>query len=285
VVEAPPYGHTEAVIDTRAQGRLTRAEARAALAAPDPVDGFTSRRYRAGGVELHVRERHGPSPGCLLLHGLTVSHRYLMPTARCLTGRRVLVPDLPGFGFSAKPDRIYAVEDHRRVLAAWLDALGERGVCLIGNSFGCQVAVDLAVRRPDLVAALVLVGPTPDPAARSMTGQALRWTYDLVFEDKHQAAILARDLRDAGLRRVWGTLRLSVRDRIDEKLPSVSAPTLFVRGGRDPIVPARWLAAAAALTPAARTLTIPAAAHNAVTTAGPEVARAVTAFAGAEGRP
>lgn len=176
---------------------------------------------------------------------------------------------------SGKPNRILGVEDHSRVLATWLDAVAERGLCVIGHSFGCQVAVDLAVRRPDLVAALVLVGPTADPGARSMAGQALRWAYDLVFEDKRQAAIFAADLLDAGARRVIGTLRLSVRDRIDEKLSTVSVPILFVRGARDRIAPARWLAEAAARTPAARTMAIPQAAHNAVTTAGAEMARTI----------
>lgn len=244
------------------------------LAAPDPIDGFTSRRYRVGGLALHVRERPGSWPSYLLVHGLAVSHRYLMPTARCIPGNRVLVPDLPGFGLSTKPSSVYRVENHSRVLGRWLDALGERRLCVIGNSFGCQMAVDLAVRRPDLVGVLVLVGPTADPAARSMARQVGRWAWDLVFEDKRQAAILAADMFDAGPRRVVGTLRWSVRDRIDRKLPSVAASTLLVRGSRDPIAPARWLAAAAALTPLARTLTIPRAAHNAVTTAGPQVARA-----------
>jgi pimeloyl-ACP methyl ester carboxylesterase len=265
------------VIDVGRPGSLATAELRAALAAPDSVDGFASRRYRAGGVDLHVRERPGRSPAYLLLHGLAVSHRYLMPTARCLPEGRVLVPDLPGFGLSGKPNRTYGVEDHSRVVATWLDALAERGLCIIANSFGCQVAVDLALRRPDLVAALVLVGPTPDPAARSMAGRALRWAYDLVFEDIRQAPILTADVLDAGVRRVIGTLRLSVRDPIDQKLPSVGVPTLFVRGSRDRIVSARWLADAAARTPVARTLTIPRAAHNAVTTAGAEVARAAVA--------
>jgi len=272
---APP------VTDGSRPGRLTWTEWRAALAAPDPVDGFTSRRYRTGGVDLHVREKPGRSPAYLLVHGLAVSHRYLMPTARRLADRRVLVPDLPGFGFSAEPSRVYGVEDHSRVLAALLDSVAERNVCVIGNSFGCQVAVDLAVRRPDLVAALVLVGPTADPAARSMAGQARRWAYDLVFEDKRQAAILTRDLFDAGLPRVLATLRESVRDRIDAKLPSVTVPTLVVRGERDRIVSSRWLDEAVELAPAARGLTIAGAAHNAVTTAGPEVARAIADFAAA----
>jgi pimeloyl-ACP methyl ester carboxylesterase len=38
---------------------------------------------------------------------------------------------------------------------------------VLGNSFGCQVAVELAVRHPHRVGGLVLVGPTIDPAART----------------------------------------------------------------------------------------------------------------------
>ena len=74
-------------------------------------------------------------------------------------------------------------------------------VVLLGNSFGCQVAVDLAVRYPDRVRALVLVGPTIDPAARTAFRQILRWLGDTALEDPLQLPILARDLRDAGPRR------------------------------------------------------------------------------------
>jgi pimeloyl-ACP methyl ester carboxylesterase len=38
---------------------------------------------------------------------------------------------------------------------------------MLGNSFGCQIAVELAVRHPDRVAGLVLVGPTMDSSART----------------------------------------------------------------------------------------------------------------------
>jgi hypothetical protein len=89
--------------DLSEPGRLTWTELRAALAAPDPVDGFASRRYRTDGVDLHVRERPGRSPAYLLVHGLAVSHRYLMPTARRLADRRVLVPDVTGSTRSSRP--------------------------------------------------------------------------------------------------------------------------------------------------------------------------------------
>ncbi|MFC6021344.1 alpha/beta fold hydrolase [Plantactinospora solaniradicis] len=213
----------------------------------------------------------------MLLHGLAVSHRYLMPTALRLGGRSVYVPDLPGFGLSDKPPAVLDVGQHAEVIAALTDALGVASAAILGNSFGCQVAVELAVRRPDLVAALVLVGPTTDPTAATMTGQLRRLLRDLPREDWRQTPILAKDLRDAGPRRIIATLRHAVEDHIDSKLPAISVPTLLVRGDRDPIAPARWVNQATALTPHGHTHTV-AAAHNAVTTAGPQLAAAVDTF-------
>ena len=104
---AARFARSAVVSETRA-GRLSRAELRTALAAPASFDGFTSRWYRVSGLDLHVRERPGNrQPACVLVHGLAVSHRYLMPTARRLDDRYVLVPDLPGFGLSTKPRSIY----------------------------------------------------------------------------------------------------------------------------------------------------------------------------------
>ena len=88
-----------------------------------------------------------------------------------------------------------------------------------------------------------------------------------------------RCLRRPGLRRVLTTLRLSVRHRIDHRLPLVQAPVLLLRGEYDPIAPARWLRQAASLAPRAATSVVPGAAHNAVTTAGVVVARQATVFA------
>ncbi|GAA3334727.1 hypothetical protein GCM10020358_00300 [Amorphoplanes nipponensis] len=259
---------------------MSPAQRRLAHAAPRTADGFVSRWTPVGGLRLHVRSRAaGVGPPWVLLHGLAVSHRYLMPTAAALTGGPVHVPDLPGFGLSGKPRQVYNVEQHCAVVAAWMDAEGLTGARVLANSLGCQVAVELAAQRPDLVSALVLVGPTVDPAAPTAAAQAGRWLVDLAREDPRQASIIAADVRDARPRRILSTLRLSVRHRIDHRLPLVQAPVLFLRGEHDPIAPTRWLAQAARLTPEAVTGVVPAAAHNAITTAGVVVARLAVAFA------
>lgn len=258
---------------------MSPAQRRLAHAAPAPARGFVSGWTPVGGLRLHVRSRAAAGRPWVLLHGLAVSHRYLMPTAAALTGGPVHVPDLPGFGLSGKPRQAYDVERHCATVASWMDAEGLTGAWVLGNSFGCQIAVELAVRRPDLVRALVLVGPTADPAAPTAAGQARRWLADLAWEDPRQARIIAADLRDARPRRVLATLRSSVRHRIDRRLPLVPVPVLFLRGEHDPIAPPCWIHRAARLTPDAATGVVPGAAHNAVTTAGTAVAAAATAFA------
>ena len=274
-------GYPGSMSSTR-PGRLTLDELRLALSAPRARDGFVSRRLWVRGVSTHyrmsTRAPAAPMP-VVLVHGLAVSHRYLMPTARALSGAHpVYVPDLPGFGLSGKPRAVYGVAEHARHLAAWLGGVGLPAACLLGTSFGCEVAAALAAEYPHLAAALVLVGPTSDPAARTRRAQIGRWLRDVVREDKRQAPILLRDAWDAGPRRVATTLGHSVRNAVERALRSVEAPTLLLRGSRDLIAPPGWLAEAARVTRNSMLGEIPGAAHNAITTAGPQVAATVRQF-------
>jgi pimeloyl-ACP methyl ester carboxylesterase len=259
---------------------MSPTERQLTRAAPLPANGFTSTTTTAHGLRLHIRHRADPELALtwVLLHGLAVSHRYLMPTAAALPGA-VFVPDLPGFGDSEKPVSVLTAEQHADVVAGWMDAADLGDVNVLGNSFGCQIAVELAIRRPDLVASLILVGPTVDPAAATPGAQIRRWAYDLLREDPHQIPMIAADVRDAGPRRILRTLRHSVSHHIDRRIPLVRAPILILRGEHDPIVPREWATQAAALSRLGSSGVVPGAAHNAVTTAGTLVAAQAVTFA------
>lgn len=262
-------------------GRFRLAELRLALAAPQPTAGLTSAFRLVAGLRTHTRRSTDPGGGtpAVLVHGLAVSHRYLTPLAVALAPTHpVYVPDLPGFGLTEHPDTPYDVPRHAAHLAAWLDAYRLDRVCLVGHSFGAEVVAALAARRPDLVQALVLAGPTSDPAARSRRGQVGRWLVDTLHEARLQAPILLRDVWDARPRRVVATLSHSVRNTIEADLVRVAAPTLVLGGARDPIAPARWREEAARLLPDGRSATVPAAAHNVATTAPTQVADAIRAL-------
>jgi pimeloyl-ACP methyl ester carboxylesterase len=150
-------------------------------------------------------------------------------------------------------------------------------IVVLGNSFGCQVAVDLAVRYLDRVRGLVLVGTTTDPAARTAFRQILRWLGDTALEDPLQLPILARDLRDAGLHRVVQTLAHALHDPIEHKLPLISMPVLVTRGSREPIVPMAWARAATRLLPLGELAVVPGP-HNANYAAAHHLAELVLAF-------
>ncbi len=261
---------------------MGRAELRLCLSAPVPFAGWASSWTEVAGVATHERSRPGPVPDTLpvvLVHGLAVSHRYLMPTAHALADRHpVVVPDLPGFGLSGKPATAYDAQAHARHLALWLQRRELGQVCLLGHSFGAEVVAALARKRPDLVAAVVLAGPTSDPQARTRRSQIGRWCADLLVEDPRQARILARDIRDAGVRRVFATLSHSVRNAVEDDLSHVLAPAMVLGGSRDPVAPPRWRSAAALLTAAPTTVTVPGAGHNVATTSGRHVADAVAGF-------
>jgi pimeloyl-ACP methyl ester carboxylesterase len=140
------------------------------------------------------------------------------------------------------------------------------------------VIVDLVVREPAVAVALVLAGPTVDPAARSSVAQALRWLRDVRYEDLRQTGVLARDVRDAGPRRVLATLRHAVADRIEAKLPAVAVPTLVTRGGAEPIVPERWARQATELLPRGELAVLPGAPHNANYSAADALATVTETF-------
>jgi 2-hydroxy-6-oxonona-2,4-dienedioate hydrolase len=213
---------------------------------------------RVRGLPVHSRmSDRVESPDVVLVHGVGVSSRYMIPTARRLADHcRVWAPDLPGFGRSAKPRTPLRLHELAEALGEWLGAAGIGRAALVGNSFGCQIIVELAVRRPDLVDRVVLQGPTVDPDARSWRGQLARWVRNAPYERPAMSALIAADYWDAGLARVFHTFRDALDDPIERKLPAVTAPALVVRGEKDPIVPQRWAEDAARLLPKGRLVVV-----------------------------
>jgi pimeloyl-ACP methyl ester carboxylesterase len=197
-----------------------------------------------------------------MVHGQVISSLYMVPSARLLAEHfPLLAPDLPGFGRSGKPGHVLSVPELADALAAWMDAMDLPSAALVANSLGCQVAADLAVRRPELVEALVLSGPTMDPAGRRAGVMIARWVRDWPFERPSLALAHLRDFALAGVGRSLHTFRHALADRIEEKLPKVRAPTLVVRGERDPVAPQRWAEEATRLLPRGRLAVIPGAPH------------------------
>jgi len=253
----------------------------------EPMERVSSRWDLVEGLRIHTLASIGPrepdSPIVVLVHGLVVSSRYLTPTAERLAPHcRVYAPDLPGFGRSTKPPQVLNLSQLADFLAAWMEIHGPGSAILMGNSFGCQIVAETALRHPGRIDRAVLVSPTVDPRGRSLLRQAVRWMINVTREPLSLAPILVRDYLDAGLRRTVLTFQHMMRDRIEEKLPRLDVPTLVVRGARDPIVPQQWAEEATRLLPRGRLVVIPGAAHTVNYDAPRELASVILRFLGEE---
>ncbi len=184
----------------------------------------------------------------VFVHGLGVSVRYLEPTmTRLAKEHPVSGLDLPGFGRSDTPPKALDTAGLGRALASWLDARGIGPAIFIGNSYGCQVIVELAVQDPSRIVGLVLNAPTMDPAHRTIFGQLWRVFADIPFEPWRLGFLVAVDYLRARPLRLLATLRHALADHIEEKLPDIVAPTIVVCGALDPVVTVAWAAEAARL--------------------------------------
>lgn len=220
----------------------------------------------------------------IFVHGLTVSHRYMCPVAcELVDSYRIYIPDLPGFGKSTKPRRALDLDEQASTLVAWMDVIGVKQAAFVGNSLGCQILARLALRYPERVTHLVLTGPTMDIRARTAHQMITRFLTNIPGEPASLYPIVIRDTFDLGARRLVQTLRYGLQDDISQHLPSITMPTLVVRGSRDTIAPQRWAEEVTNLLPCGRLVVIPDAAHDITYNSPRQLARCIRTFL--EGEP
>jgi pimeloyl-ACP methyl ester carboxylesterase len=120
-------------------------------------------------TKLHVHDV-GSGPAVLLLHGCPTTTRGFEPLVRHLSAsRRVLVPDLPGYGASPPVSEPYDLDHVQEILERELANRGVDEVAVIGHSAGAYRAFALAlsgrVRVTHVVSLAGVAGFDPDVRA------------------------------------------------------------------------------------------------------------------------
>jgi 2-succinyl-6-hydroxy-2,4-cyclohexadiene-1-carboxylate synthase len=198
---------------------------------------------------LH-HQASGAGPRVVLVHGFTQTLASWSPlTGRLGTHRELVACDLPGHGGST------ALRLGMDETVAALAEVGGRAA-YVGYSMGGRVCLRLALDRPDLVAALALVGASPglaDPAERARrqaddealaatierdgVGRFLdRWLAQPLFAtlQKGAAGLEARLAnRPDGLAAALRLLGTGAQPSVWERLPELHAPILLIAGALD----------------------------------------------------
>lgn len=139
---------------------------------------FNSNVHDVGtGGGLPVMLIHGSGPGV----SAWANWRQAIPALA--RDRRVIAPDMVGFGYTDRPAGIqYSMDTWVRQGLDLLDALGLEKVHLVGNSFGGALAMALAIRAPERVQRLVLMGSVGVPFPITEGLDAV-WGYEASFEN------------------------------------------------------------------------------------------------------
>jgi pimeloyl-ACP methyl ester carboxylesterase len=111
-----------------------------------------------GGNVNYVDMGSGDAPPVLFVHGLGGCwQNWLENVPRVAQERRVIAPDLPGFGASEMPLERISIPGYGQFLDKLCDRLGLDEVVIVGNSMGGFVGAEVAIQFPSRVERLVLV--------------------------------------------------------------------------------------------------------------------------------
>lgn len=228
-----------------------------------------TRTLSVNGVELAWWERGSSAagrPALVLVHGFTGSaHDFALVADDLAAERRIVLLDQRGHGHSTKTGSLegYTIDQLVADLAAFLDALGDGPVDLLGHSMGGRVAMGLVLSRPELVSTLVLMDTSawsfmpPDDGIRQLVkawieafepakgmpeSMSLGSPEDALIEErmpaswqKEKNAIFAG--MDAYAVKAFGIALMADaatgETSLRGELPSITAPTTVIAGEHD----------------------------------------------------
>jgi len=133
------------------------------------------------GVQTNLHDQGSGFP-VVLIHGsgpgVTAWANWRLVLPELAKSRRVIAPDMLGFGYTERPaDQQYNLDRWVTHVIDLLDTLGIDQVDLVGNSFGGALTLALAIRHPQRFRRLVLMGSVGVPF--DMTpGLEAAWGYE-----------------------------------------------------------------------------------------------------------
>lgn len=204
------------------------------------VAGLTLRYLQGGsGVPLVTLHHSTGSPGWLPVHD------------ELAKGANVIVPDMPGYGQSTRPEWAREARDIAILLRQALDKAGVEKVALVGFGFGGFVAAEFATMSPRNLTHLVLVGAAGLQPEEGEILDEMMVDFDQYVKagfrsDERYTENFGDELAPE-IRQLWDfsremTARLTWKPymfnrRLAPLLKEVATPTLIIWGGDDRIVP------------------------------------------------
>jgi len=217
----------------------------------------------SGGIAVNYHD-HGSGFPVLMIHGsgpgvsAFVNWRLVMP--ELAKQRRVLAPDLVGFGFTERPaGMVYKLDNWVDQAIAFLDTMNLPQVDLVGNSFGGALSLALTVRHPERVRRLVLMGAAGvsfpitqelddvwgyEPSFENMRRIMDVFAYDRNLVNDELARLRYEASIRPGFQESYASMFPAPRQRwvdalatADDAIAGITHETLIIHGREDKVIP------------------------------------------------
>lgn len=208
------------------------------------------------GVTLHYLEQGDPQgEPVIMLHGFTDSwNTYTLVLPLLSPAYHLFALDQRGHGESSKTAADFTVASFVADVVAFMDAQGIAKATVVGHSLGSMVAQLVAIRHPERVERLVLVGSmtvggNPGVLEFNEAVQTLTDPIDPAFARDFQTSTQINAIAPAFMDKVvaeslkvpahvWRqTMASFVQQKTTHDLDKISAPTLIMWGDQDPYFP------------------------------------------------
>jgi 4,5:9,10-diseco-3-hydroxy-5,9,17-trioxoandrosta-1(10),2-diene-4-oate hydrolase len=222
------------------------------------------------GIETYYLVK-GEGHPLILIHGLPGStytwRKNILPLAQYF---RVFAIDLKGFGYTEKPPGTYSLEAHAEFVKDFMDVLDITSATLVGSSYGGGVSMATALRYPNRVQSLVLIGSIGYPFGRwivdfswfnrlqelvlyplpfipPLAKWLIKKAYQVAYYDH---SLITQEMIEEGYRVLClkgivesyvATAKSLNEQWLAERIKHITHPTIIIAGAEDKMVP-RWVA-------------------------------------------
>ena len=250
-------------------------------------------RIKIAGADLEVQSEGAGRP-LLFLHGEDYFDQH-RPCFEALAKRyRVVIPRHPGFGSSSLPESLRTVDDLAYLYLDLVETMKLERPLLVGASFGGWIALEMAVRAPEVIDKLVLLGTVgvkmggreerdfadiyqiPETEMRALTfADPGRFVPKYGELSQDELVSIARD-RESTWHFAWKPYMHN--PTLKTWLHRVRMPTLMVWGEQDGIARVDYARALSRALPNARLEVLPKAGHYPQIEQAEKVAALITEF-------
>ena len=218
----------------------------------------------AAGIATNYHDSGGNGEAVLLIHGsgpgVSAWANWRLTIPALAKNCRVIAPDMAGFGFTERSDNFeYTMDSWIAHVIAVMDSLSITQFSLVGNSFGGAIALGIAIRYPERVVKLVLMGSVGvnfeltegldkvwgyTPSLQNMKEVMEYFAYnqemmtDDLIELRYRASI------QEGFQESFAAMFPVPRQQwidamayADDEIKTISCPTLICHGREDRVIP------------------------------------------------